>query len=143
MAKDHIPNNFGDQPILLFDGVCNLCHYFVQFVLKRDRKGIIRFASLQSDVAKKLLEKHQFSAQNLNTVVLIEDGKLYHHSDVAIHVVRHFGGLWPLLSIFRIIPRFVRDPIYNWVAANRYRWFGKKDQCLIPEPEWQDRFLDA
>ncbi|MEM8909395.1 MAG: DCC1-like thiol-disulfide oxidoreductase family protein [Bacteroidota bacterium] len=132
-----------EHPILLFDGVCNLCHFFVQFVLQRDTKGVFRFASLQSETAQHLLRRYQFSQQNLDTVVLIENGKVYTHSDVAIRVVRHFSGLWPLLAVLGIIPSFIRNPIYNWIAANRYRGFGKQEQCLLPQPEWQDRFLDA
>ncbi|MEM9821398.1 MAG: thiol-disulfide oxidoreductase DCC family protein [Bacteroidota bacterium] len=139
----HFSGNTEQQPILLFDGVCNLCNTFVQFVLQRDPKGTIRFASLQSDFGQRLLKKYNFPTDSLDTVVLIENKTLYSHSDVGLRVVKHLNGLWPVLNIFRWIPRFLRDPIYNWIAANRYRWFGKQDQCLMPQPEWKDRFLDA
>ena len=141
MAKNQISNE-SDSPILLFDGVCNLCHHFVQFILKRDPKGHIRFASLQSELGQQLLKKHHIPQDQLDTVILIEKGKVYAHSDVAIRIVPYLNNLWPVLSVFRIVPRFLRDPIYNWIAANRYRWFGKQDQCLMPQPEWKDRFLD-
>ncbi len=142
MAKLNHTNEVNDGPILLFDGVCHLCHHFVQFVLKRDHKGNIRFAALQSDFGQQLLTRYQFSTENLDTVVLIEKGKLYSHSDVAMRVFPYLGGAWPILSSLSIIPAFIRNPIYNWIAANRYRWFGKYDQCLMPQPEWKDRFLD-
>ena len=143
MNNDDLITATAEHPILLFDGVCNLCHGFVQFLLLRDPKGQFRYASLQSDIAQQLLEHYQFSNEKLDTVVMIENGKIYSHSDVGLRIVRRMNGLWPLLSVFMVIPRFIRDPIYNWIAANRYRWFGKKDQCMMPQPEWKERFLDA
>lgn len=130
------------HPILLFDGVCNLCNGFVQFLIKRDPGGVFRFASLQSEAAEKLLdEKAPDLKDSLSTVVLIEGGQVYTHSDVALRVVRHLGGAWPLLQVFYILPKPLRDAIYNFVARNRYRWFGKKDQCMVPTPELKSRFL--
>jgi len=142
-SDSDLSKTIGQHPVLLFDGVCNLCNTFVQFVLKRDPKGIIRFASLQSDLGQQLLQHYNFPTDSLDTVVLIENGKLYSHSDVGLRVVRHLSGFWPILDIFRLVPRFLRDPFYNWIAANRYRWFGKQDHCLMPQPEWKERFLDA
>lgn len=128
--------------ILLFDGVCNLCNGFVQFVIKRDRKGYFKFASLQSDVGKELLEKHDLPVEEISTVVLIEGGKPYTHSDVGLRVARELGGAWPLFYVFIIVPRFIRDAVYKWIARNRYRWFGKKEACWLPTPDLKARFLD-
>lgn len=130
------------KPVLLFDGVCNLCNGFVQFILKRDQAGVFRFASLQSDFGKDLLREHGLEVEQLSTVVLIEDGIAFTHSDVPLKVSAHLGGLWSLVKVFRFVPKGFRDMIYNWVARNRYRWFGKQEHCLIPQPEWKDRFLD-
>ena len=129
------------HPILLFDGVCNLCDGFVQFVIKKDPKGIFRFAALQSEVGIKVLEQYQQEKADLSTVILVDKGKIYTHSDVALQVVRHLGGLWSIFYLFVVIPRPLRDHIYNWIAKNRYHWFGKKQECMIPTPDIQSRFL--
>ena len=129
------------QAVLLFDGVCNLCNGFVQFVVKRDPQGIFKFTSLQSEAGQQLMQDHGFNPDKINTVILIKNGKAYSRSDVPLQVVRLFSGLWPLLYIFIIIPKGIRDFIYDWVAKNRYKWFGKKDQCMIPTPELKERFL--
>ena len=130
------------HPILLFDGVCNLCNGFVQFVIKRDPEGIFRFTALQSKAGQELLTAHQQEKSNLSTVILIENGRVYTHSDVALRVATRLGGAWSFFSVFSIIPRSFRDRIYNWIAQNRYRWFGKKEQCMIPTPDIKARFLD-
>ncbi|MEL6865730.1 MAG: thiol-disulfide oxidoreductase DCC family protein [Bacteroidota bacterium] len=132
-----------DHPILLYDGVCNLCNHSVQFVIKRDSKQQFRFAALQSDVGRKLLETHQFSADHLDSIVLIEDGKAYSHSTAALRVSRQLNSLWPLLYFFILIPAPLRNWVYNWIANNRYRWFGKQDTCMLPSPETRTRFLDV
>lgn len=135
---DHSKN---EHPILLFDGVCNLCNGFVQFVIKRDPEGLFRFAALQSELGQELLRVHQIPRDRMDTVVLIENGKAYVRSEVALRMAPHLGGLWPLFQVFRIFPPFIRDPFYNFIAKNRYRWFGEKDQCMIPTPELKSRFL--
>lgn len=127
--------------ILLFDGVCNLCNGFVQFILLRDKAGYFQFASLQSDEGRELLEQYGLDPDALNTVVLIEDGQAHTHSEVALRVGPRLDGFWSWVRIFRILPTGFRDWVYNWVARNRYRWFGKKDQCMLPRPEWKGRFL--
>ena len=134
---------YAHHPILLFDGVCNVCSEYVQFVLKRDRDGFFHFASLQSDVGKALLEKHGLSTDTLDTVVMIENNKAYTRSDVGIKMTPHLGSLWPLLYGLIIIPKPIRDWVYDLIAKNRYRWFGKKETCMIPAPEWKERFLDS
>lgn len=131
-----------NHPVLLFDGVCNLCNGAVQFIIDRDPEGVFRFASLQSEAAKKVLGQYPEIPQDISTVVLLENNQVYTRSDAALRAARHLPGAWPLLYGFIIVPRTIRDAVYNWIARNRYRWFGKKDQCMIPTPELQDRFLD-
>jgi len=137
-TKKHIDTT---DPILLFDGVCNLCNGFVQFSIKRDQSGKIKYAALQSEAGQQLLRRANMPPDQLATVVLIEKDQVFTHSDVGLRLVRQFGGLWPVLSVFSILPRFIRDNIYNWIAKNRYRFFGKKEVCMMPQPEWEDRFL--
>lgn len=130
-----------DKPLLFFDGVCNLCSNFVQFVIEHDPKGKFRFASLQSEAGQQVLQEMKMSGTKLNTVVLLKNGKTYTHSDVALEMSRDLGGLWSLFYIFKVIPKALRDKIYDFVAANRYKWFGEKDSCWMPTPDLQARFL--
>lgn len=129
-----------DVPLLLFDGECHMCDQSVQLVLDHDPLDVFRFAPLQSELAHQLLETHGLKA-DLDTVVLIEGGTAYTHSDAALRVARRLRFPFWLGSLALLIPRFVRDAGYRFVAANRYRWFGKKDACRIPEPSWRERFL--
>ncbi len=130
-----------DHPIVLFDGVCNFCNASVNFILKRDPKGVFRFAPLQSETAKRLLEKFHLPLDDLDTMVLIENGKAYTRSTAGLRIARHLNAAWPLLYGFIVLPRFFRDTIYRLIARNRYRWFGKRETCMIPLPEWKERFL--
>lgn len=129
------------KSVLLFDGVCNLCNSSVNFILARDPKAKFRFASLQSDEGQALLQEFEDRPSDLSSVVLIEDGQLYARSDAALRVARQLSGGWPLLYAFIVLPRALRDAVYNWIARNRYRWFGKRDSCMIPSPELRSRFL--
>jgi predicted DCC family thiol-disulfide oxidoreductase YuxK len=128
--------------VILFDGVCNLCNASVQWVLRHDRKGIFRFAALQSEIGQQLLQQagHHNSGA-LDSVVLIDGVQVFTHSDAPLEVARRLGGVWATLYIFRWIPRPLRDAVYRWIARNRYRWFGRQEQCLLPRPEWKERFL--
>ena len=139
-AKKPVNTEF-NFPVLLFDGVCNLCNASVQWVLKRDRAGQFRFAALQSDAGRQLLAQHGMDADVVDTVVLVFGGRLYTRSDAALEILRHLGGVWAWLSIFRWVPRPLRNAVYNWVARNRYRWFGREETCWLPRPEWKSRFL--
>jgi predicted DCC family thiol-disulfide oxidoreductase YuxK len=130
------------SPIVLFDGVCNLCNRSVQFILKRDKRGKFRFASLQGPVGQSLLQRSGLPPDHLDSFVLVEDNKVYTRSTGALRVLRLLGGAWSLLYILWIIPRPLRDGIYNWIAQHRYRWFGKEESCWLPKPEWRSRFLD-
>ena len=131
------------KKIILYDGVCNVCDGFVQFILKRDKKGVFYFASLQSDIAQQLLGKHQVQIKALSTVVLIDGNKVYTHSDVPLFVGKELGGICRMFYPFKILPKKFRDVVYDWFAKNRYRFFGKKETCMLPEPEWHSRFLDV
>jgi predicted DCC family thiol-disulfide oxidoreductase YuxK len=128
-------------PILLFDGVCNLCNASVQWVLLRDKKGVFRFAALQSEAGQAILKKHGLDTETFNSVVLADGDRLFTRSDAPLEVAVRLGGAWRLLGVFKIIPRFIRDGIYDWIARNRYRWFGKQEQCMLPRAEWKGRFL--
>ena len=134
-------NQSPTHPILLFDGVCNLCNASVQWILKRDRKGVFRFAALQSDTGQQILHQHGLSSEHFDTVVLALGDRIFLRSDAPLEIVRRLGGLWGLLYFFKIFPRPLRDAIYNFVARNRYRWFGRREECMLPKPEWKDRFL--
>ncbi len=129
------------SPILLFDDVCNLCNDFVKQIITRDQKGLVRYASLQSKAGQELLSKMGLVDFSMDTVVLIEGKKMYTKSDVALRIFRYLGGKWSYLYYLSIIPKFIRDSIYDLIARNRYRWFGKREACMLPRPEWEDRFL--
>ena len=129
------------HPIILFDGVCNLCNGAVQFVLKHDPEKQFMFASLQSEAGKQLLESKQLSSTELTSFILIENGELYSKSTAALKVAKRLNGAIKFLGIFIVIPAIIRDAVYNLIARNRYRWFGKKDACMMPTPELQSRFL--
>lgn len=128
--------------IVLFDGVCNLCSSSVQFIIKRDLKARFRFASLQSPTGQQLLEKFQLPTDALYSIILVQRNSFLERSDAALEIARQLTGLWPLFYVFKIVPRFLRDPIYNWISRNRYSWFGKKDACWLPTPELKGRFID-
>ena len=131
-----------DASIVLFDGVCNLCSGFVQFVYPRDPEGKYRFASLQSDVGQALLAEHALPTDELESIVLIEDGESYVKSAAVIQIATGLGGAYRLLSPFRYVPAAVRDRVYDFVADHRYKWFGKKDRCMMPSGDVQSRFLE-
>jgi predicted DCC family thiol-disulfide oxidoreductase YuxK len=129
------------QPVILFDGVCNFCNSSVNFVIKKDKHAVIQFAPLQSDKGRLFLRQYNYPENNLNSFIFIEEGKLYTRSTAALKVSRYLKGLWPVCYGLIIVPKFIRDGIYNWIAKNRYKWFGKKEQCMIPSPEVRKRFL--
>lgn len=132
-----------DQQIVLFDGVCNLCSGGVQFILKRDRKDLFRFASLQSELGQQLLAERQIDPKTTDSMVLIQPGKAFYlRSDAALTIGKQLPGIWGLLAVFQWIPSSIRDIVYDFTARNRYRWFGKKESCMIPTPELKAKFLD-
>ena len=131
-----------EKSTILFDGVCNLCNGFVNFLIKRDKKNYFQFGSLQSTKGKELLTKHQYTATDLSTVVLIENGQLFTQSTAVLRIAAQLGGAWVLLNVLYIIPAFLRDPLYRLVARYRYRLFGRRDTCMIPNPELKLKFIE-
>jgi predicted DCC family thiol-disulfide oxidoreductase YuxK len=129
-------------PVIFFDGLCNLCNGAVQFTIKRDKQNLFRFASLHSDFAKEKLTPFNIAPENLDSFILLENDKVYLRSTAALRVAKKLNGLWPLLYAFIIVPPFIRDAIYNYIAKNRYKWFGKQESCWVPTPELKSRFLE-
>ncbi len=134
-------NNFQNHSLILFDGVCNLCNGFVQFVIERDKKGRFLFASLQSEVAQNILKSFDFSMDELKTIVLIENEKIYLRSRAVLRIASQLGGAWKLSAMLYVLPSFISDAVYNLISKYRYKLFGKKDSCMIPTPELEARFL--
>ncbi|WP_417464716.1 thiol-disulfide oxidoreductase DCC family protein [Kordiimonas sp.] len=130
-----------DNPVMLYDGVCNLCNESVRFVLKRDKKHRFRFAALQSKAAQELLAAHNVTIQ-MDTIYLLMNGQLYDRSSAALRIMGRLSALWPLIAVFLIIPKPVRDWVYNKVGTNRYRLFGRTDECQIPDKSVRRYFLD-
>lgn len=128
------------SPIILFDGVCNFCNNRVNFIIKQDKKKVFLFTPLQSETGKKYIE--QFHLENKDSFILIHNDRYYLRADASIMIAKHLGGYWlPVYYFLKIIPRFIRDGVYKIIARNRYRWFGKKDSCMIPAEEVRERFL--
>ena len=130
------------NPIILFDGVCNLCNNSVQFVLKHDTEKIFRFASLQSTAGQALLKEHTLPQNGFNSFVLIKEGKVFLKSTAALMVARQLKGAIKFLYGFIIVPPFIRNAVYNVIAKNRYKWFGKQESCMMPTSDLQSRFLN-
>jgi predicted DCC family thiol-disulfide oxidoreductase YuxK len=128
-------------PILLFDGVCNLCSRVVQFVIRHDPAGRFRFAALQSPAGQRLLVEHGLPADALDTFVLIEGARCFTRSDAAIELARRLDGAWRWLRLAAVVPRPIRDWAYGVLVRNRYRWFGRRESCMVPTPELSQRFL--
>ena len=129
------------NPVVFFDGVCNLCNATVQFIINRDQKKIFRFAPLQATIAQQIKILNGIPANELESVILFVGGKIYKKSDAALQIARRLNGLWPVLFIFYILPRFLRDPFYDLVAKYRYRWFGRRDSCMMPDQDLKNRFI--
>lgn len=127
--------------IVLFDGVCNLCNGFVQFIIERDPHARFTFGALQSDAARELLANTLVHPEELRTVVYLRKGKVLVRSTAALNILKDLGGAWKLLYALIIIPAPLRDLVYRWISNKRYAWFGRKDACMIPTPELRARFL--
>lgn len=128
------------QRVIFFDGVCNLCNSSVQFVIQHDQKDQFKFTALQGAYAKEMLPKFNADPEKLNTILLLEDDRLYTKSSAALRVTRKLNGLIPLLYAFIIIPKFMRDWVYDGIAKNRYKWWGKQESCWVPTPELKCKF---
>jgi predicted DCC family thiol-disulfide oxidoreductase YuxK len=142
ISSQSIIKEDSSHSLVLFDGVCNLCNTFVDFIIRRDPEGVYRFASLQSDLGQEKITRCQIKETNSDSVILIESGKCFIKSTAALRIIRHLRSPWPMWYVFIIIPRMLRDPIYDYVARNRYQWFGKRDTCRLPTLEERSRFLD-
>lgn len=129
------------SPIILFDGICNLCNRSVQFIIKHDKEKVYRFAAFQSKAGQKLLQQYNLPLKQYSSFLLIENNKAYSQSTAALKVAKNLSGLVKLAVVFNIVPAGIRNIVYNFVARNRYQWFGKKESCMIPTQELKARFL--
>jgi len=127
--------------LILFDGVCNFCNSSVNFIIRRDKKNIFRFASLQSETGQKCLSEYNFYNTEFDTIILIEKGELYTRSATALRIAKSISGIWKLFYIFIIVPRPIRNYLYDLLSRNRYKWFGKKDACRIPSESEKKKFI--
>ena len=130
-----------DKPVILFDGVCNLCSNSVQFIIKRDQEKKFLFASLQSNYGQELLKKYNLPTNTFNSFILYENERLLTRSTAALKMFEQLKG-WKWVKIFWIIPKFIRDAVYNLIARNRYKWFGRKNECWLPTPDLKARFFE-
>ena len=129
------------SPVVLFDGVCNLCNNAVQFILRNDKRKVFCFSSLQSNFGKQFITDSGLSVHFSESVILYDNERIYVRSDAIIRIAEILGGFYSLAVVFRVIPKSMRDSIYNFIANHRYRWFGKKESCMIPDPGLSDRFI--
>jgi len=131
-----------EKPLVFFDGVCNYCNYWVNFCIRRDRQKKLLFAPLQGKTANQLLPEYLPGPAVMESVILVDKGKLYTKSAAVLRLARYLDGGWKLAYGLIIIPGFIRDFVYNIIARNRYRWFGKRDECMVPTPAYKERFLE-
>ena len=127
--------------IVIFDGVCNLCNWSVRFIIERDSRGIFKFASAQSEIGEIFLREYGFQLSEPESVILLKNGQVHEKSSAALKIAAELDGIWQYLAVLRLIPHPIRDFVYDWIAQNRYRWFGKRDQCMMPTETLQERFL--
>lgn len=131
------------KKIILFDGVCNLCNRSIQFIIRRDTKDEFRFATLQGEIGKSLIKDRNIDTSQIDSIILIEPGTAYYtKSTAALSIGTSFGGMWKMLNVLSLIPSRLRNIVYDFVARNRYKWYGKKDHCMVPTPEIKAKFLD-
>lgn len=126
--------------IILFDGICNLCNSTVSFLIKRDKKTLFRFAALQSETGKALLQKNGITREQTSTLVYVRNNNCFTQSTAILHILKDLGGIWKCFYLLIYLPRPIRDAIYSLIARNRYHLFGKRNQCMTPTPELKDRF---
>ena len=127
--------------IVLFDGVCNLCNSSINFIIRHDKKNRFMFAALQSEKGIEILKQYGFNSAVTNSIVLIKNKNIFLKSSAALQIAKSLNGLFPALYIFMIIPPFIRNIVYDFIAANRYKWFGKKEVCMIPTEELKSKFI--
>lgn len=127
--------------IVLFDGVCNLCNSAVDLIVRNDKLGNFKVGALQDDKTKEILKDYDINEDYLDSIILIRGDKVFYKSRAALEITKKLKGAWPLLYGLTVVPGFIRDPVYDWIARNRYRWFGKKETCRLPTAEERARFL--
>ena len=135
-------NKTQDKPIIFFDGVCNLCNSSVQFILKKDANNLFLFSSLQSDAAKDILLQYNLENFDLSSIILLENGIIYQKSTAILKIAKRLNGIYKYSYAFIIVPKFIRDGVYSFIARKRYKWFGKRDSCMLPTKELKFRFLE-
>ena len=130
-----------EHKIILFDGICNLCNSSVKTIIKHDKKDTFRFAALQSELGLELITEHAIDTSQADSIFLIDGDKLFMKSTAALIIAKDLSGAYPILYGFMIVPRFIRNWLYDLIARNRYKWFGKKDSCMVPTPKLKKKFL--
>ena len=137
-----IQNLENNKQLILFDGVCNLCNSSVQFIIKRDKMDVFRYAALQSDIGQRIIEKFNISTSKTDSIILYSNKfGVFYKSTAALKIASKLGFPTNILSIFLIVPPIIRNVVYDYIAKNRYKWYGKKDHCMIPTPELKSKFL--
>lgn len=135
----NLPN---DKKIILFDGVCNLCDSTVQFIIRHDKKDVFRFVALQSDLGQEIIMHIGLDTSKTDSIVLYEPGNAYYYkAEAALNILTELGGVYSLIGAFKVLPKWLSNKVYDYVARNRYKWYGKKDACMIPTPELKAKFL--
>lgn len=131
-----------DKKIILFDGVCNLCNSTVQFLIKHDKKDVFRFVALQSDLGQEITAYIGIDTSKVDSIILYEPGKAYFYkAEAALEIASEIGGIYSLMKVFKAVPKSISNEVYDYVARNRYKWYGKKDACMLPTPEIKAKFL--
>jgi predicted DCC family thiol-disulfide oxidoreductase YuxK len=131
-----------DKKIILFDGVCNLCNSTVQFIIRHDSKDVFRFVALQSELGQQIVKHIGVDPSKTDSIILYEPGNAYNYkAEAALNIATQLGGIYTLMGAFKLLPKWLSNKVYDYVARNRYKWYGKKDACMIPTPELKAKFL--
>lgn len=131
-----------DKKIILFDGICNLCDSSIQFIIKHDKNDVFRFVALQSDFGQEIIKYIGVDISKTDSIILYEPGKAYYYkAEAALKIAKELGGIYVAISWFSILPKTLTNSVYDYIAKNRYKWYGKKDACMIPTPELKAKFL--
>jgi predicted DCC family thiol-disulfide oxidoreductase YuxK len=136
-----VPPFADDKPIIIFDGLCVLCSTSAAFVLRHDKTGVFRLLAARAPIGEALYSHYDLDQQNYQTMILVANGVAFFKSEAAIRIAKGLGLPWSLAVVFRVVPLVLRDRCYAWVARNRFKWFGKRDSCYLPDPRHADRFL--
>lgn len=141
---DNYENILKGKQLILFDGICNFCNDSVRFIMKRDKNDLFRFASIQSELGKKMTQERGIDTQKIDSIILIDIGNAYYlKSTAALQIAKKISGIWPLMAVFLYIPESIRDGLYDFIARNRYTWFGKKEECPLPSLEERNKIIST